>query len=714
VNQKISNHDLFALAIRGGHVALDLAEGALREALSKYGADRPVEYPETCYELPAVYAWDGREAKTIGQLSPILESYSSKLADSPSVENALAAGEATMIAAEVIEALKYVDDQRPYDGTQYTGFVPDKVIRELGFAFVDDTIPGAAVLVGKCPDGDALVKVVRDLQSKGILIIASGEVIGQLASRNVQMGERSRLYPVGTGTQIVHALNFAIRAALSFGGVQRGDREGIAAYLAKRPKVFVLEFGPLDAVTAGAAFAAVLNGACIVTDQPVEGIPEKLVQIAEPEEMVQSALELRGIKVKLAPVDIPVAYGPAFEGEVVRRPDTYIEAGGAAKTLAFELLRVRPEHQVVDGRIEVIGPDVDSLAEGGKTPIAILVDVYGKKMSEDFEGVLERRIHLFVNYAEGAWHTGQRNILWIRLSKPAVAAGLKFKHFGDILITKLKEEFGNIVSRVQVTIVTDENEVRKRLPEALDVYAHRDARMAGLTDESVEEFYTCSLCSSFAPDHVCVVTPERLGLCGAVNWLDARAAQEIDPNGPNKGVVKGECLDESKGQWRGVNEAVFEGTHHKIERFNAYTMMEDPMTSCGCFEVIVAMTADAQAVIAVNREYAGMTPIGMKFSSLAGSVGGGRQTPGFIGIGRKYITSRKFIPADGGFLRIAWMPRELKEAMRDALQKRAEELGEPNFVDKIADETIATDAEGLAEWMVKVDHPALRMPPLLS
>lgn len=711
---QISNHDLFALAIQGGHAALGLADSTLEEALSRHGAEHPVEYPETCYELPAVYAWDGREARTLGQLAPILSSCRSKLADEPTAANALAAGEITMIAAEVIEALRYVDGQRPYEGTPYMGFIPDKIIRELGFAFVDDTIPGAAVIVGRCPDADALVRIVRDLQSKGILIIASGEVIEQLASKNVQMGERSRLYPVGHGTQIVHALNFAIRAALSFGGVQRGDREGIASYLAKRPKVFVLEFGPLDPVLAGAAFAAVLNGACIVTDQPVEGIPEKLVQVTEPGKMVQAALELRGIKVKLAPVDIPVAYGPAFEGEVVRRPDTYVEAGGASKTLAFELLRVRPEEEVQDGRIEVIGPDVDAMPEGGKTPIAILVDVYGKRMSEDFEGVLERRIHLFVNYAEGAWHTGQRNILWIRLSKPAVAAGLRFKHFGDILITKLKEEFGNIVSRVQVTIVTDESEVRKRLPEALDVYAQRDARVAGLTDESVDTLFVCTLCSSFAPDHICIITPERLGLCGAVNWLDAKAAEEIDPNGPNRGILKGECLDEAKGQWRGINEAVFEGTHHKIERFNAYTMMEDPMTSCGCFEVIVAMTADAQAVIAVNREYPGMTPIGMKFSSLAGSVGGGRQTPGFIGIGRKYITSRKFIPADGGFLRIAWMPRELKESMRDALQKRAEELGEPDFVDKIADETVTTDAEGLAEWMVKVDHPALRMPPLLS
>jgi CO dehydrogenase/CO-methylating acetyl-CoA synthase complex beta subunit len=709
----ISNRELFSLAIQGAKAAVDLADRTVQDALSKFGPDWVVEYPETCYELPSVFAWDGRESRTVGQLGPIIDTYRTRIKEEPTVENALAAGEATMIAADVIEALKYISDARPYEGTPHMGFVPDKVIRELGFAFVDDTIPGAAVLAGWCKDPDSLVRIVRDLQAKGILIIASGTVIDQLRDANVQMGERFRLYPVGEGTQIVHALNFAIRAALSFGGVQRGDRDGIASYLAKRPKVFVLEFGPLDPLLAGAAMAAMFNGACIVTDQPVEGLPGKLIR-ADPSKMVQEAIEARGIKVRLAPVDIPVAYGPAFEGEVVRRPDTYIEAGGAAKTLAYELLRMRPEDEVEDGKIEVIGPDVDTLPEGGKTPIAILVEVYGRRMQEDFEGVLERRIHLFVNYAEGAWHTGQRNVLWIRLSKASVERGLRFKHFGDILITKLKEEFGNIVSRVQVTIATDENEVRKRLPEALDVYAQRDARLAGLTDESVDTVFTCSMCESFAPSHICVITPERLGLCGAVNWLDARAAQEIDPHGPNKGVLKGQCIDEIKGQWAGVNAAVFEGTHHKIERFNAYTMMEDPMTSCGCFEVIVAMTADAQAVIAVNREYTGMTPIGMKFSSLAGSVGGGRQTPGFIGIGRRYITSQKFIPADGGFLRIAWMPRELKEAMHDSLQNRAAELGEPDFVDKIADETVTTEADGLVEWMVKVDHPALRMPPLLS
>jgi len=624
------------------------------------------------------------------------------------------AGEAVMVAAEVVEALKYVRNERPYEGTPFCGFIPDKVIRELGIAIVDDTIPGCAVLIGAAEDPKQLVKIVRDCQSKGMLIVASYDTIRQLQDEGIRTGLDMRLYPVGEFTQIVHGLNFAIRVALTFGGVQRGDRERLAGYLAKRPKVFVLQLGQMDAIKIGAEFAALLNGSPTITDQEIENIPDKFVSQTSYEQMVQTAIELRGIQVKLAPVDLPVAYGPAFEGETVRRPDTYVEAGGAAHTLAFEILRQRPESEVEDGKVTFIGNDVDVLPEGSKTPLAIIIDVYGKKMQGDFESVLERRIHQFINFAEGVWHTGQRNTIWVRISKSSVRSGFRFKHFGDILVAKIKEEFGNIVSRVQVTIVTDEVEATRLLPEALEKYRLRDQRLAGLTDESVSDFYSCSLCQSFAPDHICIVTPERLGLCGAINWLDAKASQEIAPTGPNQPIKKGEAVDAVKGQWTGVNQAVFDLTHGKLERFNTYSLMEDPMTSCGCFEVIVAMTADAQAAIAVNREYPGMTPVGMKFSTLAGSIGGGRQTPGFIGVGRKYLLSKKFISADGGLLRIAWMPKDLKNAMADGIRKRAEELGAPDFLDKIADETITTDAEDLANWMVKVDHPALKMPSLLQ
>jgi carbon-monoxide dehydrogenase catalytic subunit/CO dehydrogenase/CO-methylating acetyl-CoA synthase complex beta subunit len=710
----LNQFDLIAKAIDGGIIATGYADHLLSVAIERYGYEQKVEFPETGYMLPSVLAWDGKEVRTLADLPAVLGRVRGLQGHEPTMENALHAGEATMVAAEIVEALKYIPTDRPYQGTGYCGFIPDRILRELGIAFVDDTIPGCAVLVGTASDPRALARIVRDCQSKGMLIIASFDTIRQLQDQGIKTGLDMRLYPVGEFTQVIHGLNFAIRAALTFGGVQRGDRERLQNYLAKRPKVFVLQLGPIDAIKAAAEFAVMLNGSPTITDQPIEAIPEKFISQPSYEGMIQTAIELRGIQVKLAPVDIPVAYGPAFEGETVRRPDTYIEAGGAAKTTAFELLRRRDEADVEDGKITLIGPDVDQMPEGGKTPLAILVEVYGKKMQEDFESVLERRIHQFINFAEGAWHTGQRNTIWIRLSKSSVKAGLRLRHFGDILVTKIKGEFGNIVSRVQVTIITDQKAIDALLPDALVKYKERDARLAGLTDEAVETVYSCSLCQSFAPDHICIVTPERLGLCGAINWLDAKASKEISPTGPNQPIHKADVIDPVKGQWQGVNHAVFELSHHKLERFNAYTMMEDPMTSCGCFECIVAMTADMQGVAVVSREYPGMTPVGMKFSTLAGSIGGGKQTPGFIGVGRKYLLSKKFISADGGFLRIAWMPKDMKAQMLPELKRRAEELGVPDFVDKIADETVTTDAGGLAEWMAKVDHPALRLPPLLS
>jgi acetyl-CoA synthase len=255
------------------------------------------------------------------------------------------------------------------------------------------------------------------------------------------------------------------------------------------------------------------------------------------------------------------------------------------------------------------------------------------------------------------------------------------------------------------------------LQDARKVWAARDARVAGMTDESVDIFYSCTLCQSYAPNHVCIISPERLGLCGAYNWLDGKAAYEINPVGPNQPVAKGGTIDDLKGQWEGVNDFVYQTSNKSVERFNAYSLMEDPMTSCGCFECIMAIlpedTGEVHGVMIVNREYPGDTPCGMPFTTLAGTVGGGLQTPGFLGIGRLYIVSKKFISAEGGLPRVLWMPKELKEALADRISERADELGLASFLEKIADETVATTMEELVPWLKEQDHPALKMPSML-
>ncbi|MCP5054500.1 MAG: CO dehydrogenase/CO-methylating acetyl-CoA synthase complex subunit beta, partial [bacterium] len=317
--------------------------------------------------------------------------------------------------------------------------------------------------------------------------------------------------------------------------------------------------------------------------------------------------------------------------------------------------------------------------------------VAGRKMQQDFEPILERQIHYFLNGAEGIWHMGQRDIVWTRVSKSGYDRGLRLKHYGEIIHTKLPSDYPAIVDKVKVTLITDKDEVEKRIIHARQAYDERNRRLESMTDDSVETFYSCLLCQSFAPNHVCVITPERLRLCGAYNWLDGKAAFEINETGPNQPVPKGECLDPVRGVWKGVDDYVFSTSHKSVESFSAYSIMDRPMTSCGCFEVICAYLPECNGVMVVNREYQGDTPVGMTFSSLAGSVGGGQQTPGFMGCGKVFLTSRKFLFTEGGHKRLVWMTKELKELLMTDLKKRFQEQEAPDLLDKIVDETIATE-----------------------
>jgi acetyl-CoA synthase len=391
----------------------------------------------------------------------------------------------------------------------------------------------------------------------------------------------------------------------------------------------------------------------------------------------------------------------------------HVEFGGQ-RTPSFEYLRMLEDSgDVTDGKIELFGPEIDGVEEGGQLPLGIVVEVYGREMQPEFEPILERMIHTYINGASGVWHNGQRDINWLRISKDAKEQGFKIKHLGDILHARLHQEYGAVVDRVQVKIHTNEEDVLKLREEAREAYHERDERIAGMTDESVDTYYSCILCQSFAPQHVCIITPERSGLCGGYSWLDARANYQIIPTGPNQPVTKGEVIDESLGQWTGVNEYVSGASRGALTSFSAYSMIVDPMTSCGCFECISAILPLTNGVMIVNREFTDMTPCGMKFSTLAGSVGGGLQTPGFVGHSRRYIASPKYIAGDDGFKRIAWMTKELKEDIGPMLEERAKEEGIEGFLDMIADETIATTEDEVLEHMMKVGHPALELDPMI-
>jgi acetyl-CoA synthase len=372
-------------------------------------------------------------------------------------------------------------------------------------------------------------------------------------------------------------------------------------------------------------------------------------------------------------------------------------------------------NEIEDHKIVVKGKNIDEFEDGEKICFGIIAEVAGKKMQKDFESVFERKFHAYINCAEGIMHTGQLDMIRIRVSHEATNKGFKFEHFGEIIYAKLMSEYDKVIDKCQVTIYTDPEEVGKLRHElVIPTFNERNARTASMTDESVDVFYTCILCQAFSPSHVCIVTPERLGLCGAVSWLDAKATHQLEPDGPSQIVTKEKCQDERLGRYDDVDEAVKKFSRGALERVTLYSIMEDPMTSCGCFECICGIEPMSNGVVIVNREHTGVSPIGMTFSDLASMTGGGVQTPGFMGHGKHFIASKKFLAAEGGLERLVWLPKKLKEEVGEAINKTAKELYDiDNFTDMIADETIAEDGDALMAFLTEKNHPALGLEPMM-
>ena len=697
----------------GSNAVAGLTEGAVNDAIAKYGADKTLAFPDTAYFFPTIYAATGVKVTKLGDLPACVGVLKSLITNQEDLGQALNAGLATAVGAEILEGLKYVEGGDPYAEDSGIGFVPDPIIRSLGVPLVTGDIPGVAVVLGKAENPEDAVKVVKDYQSKGILTFMVGEVIEQCAAGGVKMGLEFRVVPLGHDvTSVIHVVTVAIRAALIFGNVQPGDLAGLLAYTKARVPAFVNTFGPIDSVVVSAGAGAIALGFPVVVDIDLgeNQVPGALESVCDHSLTVKHSLELRGIKIKSKELPIPVAFAAAFEGEIIRKADMHNEFW-SGKNATAELVTMA-DH-VEDHKITIVGPDLDS---GEKNlALATKIEVSGAKMQADFESVIERKIHAWLNYMEGVMHTGQRNQVRVRVSNEAFEKGLRLRHFAEVLYHMIMDEFDAVVDKCQITLITDEAEAEKFRDEvAMPRYNARDDRLSSMTDESVDRYYTCILCQSFAPAHCCVVTPERLGLCGAVSWLDAKATNELNPQGPCQPIFKEGCLDERTGRYESVNKMVKEATHGALEKVTLYSIMEDPMTSCGCFECICGIEPVSNGFIVVNREYKGMTPVGMTFGELASCTGGGVQTPGYMGHGRHFISSKKFIAAEGGIERIVWMPKELKDDVAERLNKTAKELyGIDNFSDMVADETICEDCEALMDFLTEKNHPVLGLEPLM-
>jgi acetyl-CoA synthase len=729
-----------AAAIRGAYQIVARAEQEWREAMERWGADQAVGFPNTAYYLPVIYGISGTKVEKLGDMEAVLARCRALLPPPvtdvhplPYLAPALDAGMATLWAEEIAEAIRYLKTPDFYTGGEETdgsspwmGAADDVILRKRGVEFVDGTAPGFAAIVGAAPSPEIAVKIALELQKVNqYVFMCAGDngqtFAGQLVSAGVQVGWPTRLVPFGPDiSAAIFAMGFATRAAMSFGGIEPGDYRRILKYCKDRIFAFVLALGKVTDEWYANAAAAVNWGFPTIADSDIPQILptgictyEHVVSNVPHDKIVARAIEVRGLKVNVTEVAVPVAYGPAFEGERVRIDDIYLECGGG-KTDMVEWVTSRRLEEVEDGRVEVIGPEITDITPGSRLPLAVAVEVAGRGMQDDFEPILERQIHHLINYAQGIMHIGQRDIAWLRVSRQAYDRGFRLKHLGVILHARLHQDFGRIFDKIQVKLYTEAPQVRDTLEKARAVYRVRDARIEGLTDESVDTYYSCTLCQSFAPAHVCTVSPERTGLCGSYNWMDCKASYEINPHGPNQPIVKGRMLDARLGQWQGINEFVSKASRGKIDHYSLYSIIYDPMTTCGCCECISAVLPLCNGIMTVSREYTRDTPSGMRFTTLAGTVGGGLTTPGFVGHSKYNVCQRKFVSAEGGIKRLVWMPQRLKQEIAGRLKARAVEMGLPDLPDMIADETVGITEEEILPFLQAKGHPALGMEPILG
>ena len=727
-------------AIRGSHKIVGQADKKWQEAMDKWGRNEPVGFPNTAYFLPVIYGVLGEKVEKLGDMERILKRCKSILPPLVKEEHhlpylgpTLDAGMATLFAEELIEAIRYLEHPDFYtkqeditENNIWLGAADDIILRKRGIEFVDGTAPGFAAIVGAAPTNEIAAKIAQELQEKNLYVFMASEYNGkkfseQLIEAGVQIGWPTRLVSFGPDiSAAVFAMGFATRAAMSFGGIEPGDFRKILIYNKDRIFAFVLPMGYVNDEWYATAAGAINWGFPVIADTPIpEILPtgvctyEHVVSNIPHDKLVAKAVEVRGLKVSVTEIPIPVAFGPAFEGERVRGEDIHLEAGGG-RTPMVEWVSSKPMEEVEDGKVEVVGPELADIEAGSRLPLAIAVEVAGREMQDDYEPILERQIHHLINYAQGLMHIGQRDIAWLRVGKQAVEKGFKLNDIGILLHAKLHQDFGRIFDKMQVTLYTEEGKVKELVEKAREVYRTRDARIEGMTDETTDTYYSCTLCQSFAPSHVCVISPERTGLCGSYNWMDCKAAYEINPTSANQPVPKGEPIDVKLGQWKGVNDFVDKASRGKIDHYNFYSIVNDPMTTCGCCECIAAVVPMCNGIMTVNREYTGETPSGMKFTTLAGTIGGGLSTPGFVGHGKYNITQRKYLSCEGSLLRMVWMPKMLKEEIGERFKVRAEELGIPNLLDMVADETVGVTEEEILPFLQEKGHPALAMDPILG
>ncbi len=677
------NRPIEVNAERGTRQLLTEAGEMLQQALLRRGPDSGITCLNTVYYLPIALGVLAQPVQTLGDLQAIL-AQASATADT---------GRAALLAAEVIEALRSAD-------AHFLSPISDLQIHSWGIQLADGRMPGIALLLGRATSPAFAWELIEELRCHNILCLLENGVQDQLKDSGAELAESHHVVALGEHrSSAVHGLGIAARCAMKLGGLRPGAATEIIDYCKHRMPGLVLALGGLEEQDYAIARGAEEFGFSLIESQ---GKTENA------KDLVARCIAARGLKPRVYDVHVPVEYGPAFENDEVPEEGLHIQYGGVGCE-AFVLLQVAAPEELADGRIEVVGPALPNRPQRDSTQLGIVVKVAGAKLQADFEHYLERQIQAYMNYASGVHCAGSQDRMSLRISKRAAAAGFDLESLGRIIHSRLHGEFPAAVEKVEVALITQPEAHAQWLQRAHEAHAAREQRLAGITDDQVDVFFVCTNCRPFAPRNVSIISPERVSPCGKCTWLDAKASYELNAGGARRPIPLGRPIDIQKGIWEGTNQYARTASQGRIQQVSLYSIMESPMAACADFECMVVLIPEANGVMVLGREDTMLaTPAGLTVETFA-SLAAGEQIPGIVGMGRRHLLSRKFIAPEGGFKRVVWMSSSLKESMKAELTQVCAREGEPDLMDKIADERGVTTVEELLRWVTSRGHPVLKM-----
>ncbi|MBR5995588.1 MAG: hypothetical protein IK026_03305 [Eubacteriaceae bacterium] len=693
---------LTRLVYGGTEACIHNAQNAIVSAIEEYGARSELPFRKTAYSLPIIYALTGIKCHTLEDLLNVLEDIKKNLpaneADiTDDTKDGLEYGLTALMANEITAYCCGLADPAT---TQ--GFIPDYQLRKIGFDFCSLKMYGVYIISGVISDEQGVNRIAEQYLRQG-----AGVFVPSAIKAKYSPGHGSEwVLPCGENKETAfYAVSALVRMAMMFGSVAPGDKASVIRYIDEKAYCCANVFGELNSEDIAVCAGLITLGIPVLANAPLGEcvLPGSFESESEFYSFAERSVKINGLP-EYKRSDIPVGTNDAFRFADIADKETVYAAGtDIGRTWAMALTRL-PD-RITDRMVETVGSE---RFISGKIDehLFIMAEICGEKLNDIAEAVIERKIPEWIDSAEGVSCRIVNGKMVLKVSNTALRNGFTPYILGRIVYDGIKAEFGGIVDKAQISVISDEEKVGKLIdrvgrPKLLQT----DDKTGSIRDDNCDRFYICAKCSARCPGRYCVITPSRQGECGRIDYITAMTSyRSSEKSGFQE--VSAEFTDKDRGICPDVNRALKDaaGTQREAALYDSVMPGTPQIPFAECYAIT---SPDRQGIIIAYKDYDGTVPGNIaSYDEAAHTADRGETAEGIEGVSADFLVSGKFMNASGGVKRIIWMPKSLKDRLGVRLDKISDD---GNFSYRVSDETRSTDFERIAVLAGYQNHPAYLM-----